>query len=82
MNKRKILMILYSFMATIGISTLIDTFTIDGRESANNVFMIIIFFAFYFFIKNINVKVDKRKLIFSSIFSIILSAIIIVGSQL
>lgn len=79
MKNRKVLTLLYSFIATLGITILIDGFS--NRNSSNNLFIILLFWAFYFFIKNCKIKISKRIAIFSIILSTILSVIMVIGNQ-
>lgn len=78
-KNKKIMLILYSFISTLGITILIDGFS--KRYSSNNLFIILIFILFYFFIKNKKVNYNRRNLIFSIIFSVFLSFILIIGNQ-
>lgn len=79
-KNKKIMLILYSFISTLGITVLIDGFS--KRNSSNNLFIILIFILFYFFIKNKKINYNRRNLICSIIFSIFLSFILIIGNQL
>ena len=78
-NIKNIIPIVLSFISTLGINGLI---TITSEQVTNNSFVYFIFFALFLFIFSKIKNLKKGYTIFSIIFSVILSLVLIIGSQL
>ena len=78
-NLKNIIPFVLSFISTLGINGLI---TITSEQVTNNSFVYFIFFALFLFIFSKIKNLKKGYTIFSIVFSVILSLVLIIGSQL
>lgn len=75
-----IITLITSFFSTFGITGIYKI--INGNDFFTNSFMNIIIYILFFFIYNKMSKLEKKEKIFVVIFSIILSTLIVIGTQL
>lgn len=78
-NLKNIIPFVLSFISTLGINGLI---TITSEQVTNNSFVYFIFFALFLFTFSKIKILKKRYTVFSIIFSVFLSLVLIIGSQL
>ena len=74
--------LIYSLLSVLGISLLLENYPKLDGVIPNNFIFVILFFVFLFFINNAKITYNKRNIIYSSIFSFIISFILVVGSRL
>lgn len=82
-NNTHIKNLIYSFLAICGIEEFVYLCSHKERDLIFSILYIFIFYLFYkFLLNNSKYKISRREINFSRIFSIILSAALIIGAQL